>query len=111
MTAKKVAAKKEEKKEEGFLLLMVFKTTHGSLFSKHSHYSNHLIQVKGEDDARANAKAARKAAEIMGRDRGIETELIIAEKVKATNTDEMRAAVQAKMGNLGNVLSEIIKSL
>lgn len=107
MPAKKVA-KIEEKKEEGFLLLIVFKVTHGKFFGKHFHYTSNLLKVKDNDEARSHTKAAKKAAETMSKDMGVKTEVIISERVKPTDQEQMHAEVVAK---LGGKLGELLKAL
>lgn len=104
----KKIAKPVEVKEEGFLMLVVFKVTHGGFFSKHTHYTSNLLKVKNEDEARNNLGAARKAAKTMSKEIGIKTEVVIAERVEATDKDQMRGEVLAKMS--GEV-SEILKGL
>jgi hypothetical protein len=84
----KTASKKVAKtKEEGFLLLIVFKITHGSFFSKHSHYTTNLLKVKDDADARLHAKAARSAAKTMSESVGMRTEVIISKRVAAVDKD------------------------
>lgn len=107
MAVKKVAAKKVEKKEEGFLLLIVFKVTHGGMFSKHEHYTTNLIKVKDEEEARNHTRAAKKAAETMTSELGTNTELIISERIKANDAKEMHAAVHAKFGSLSEILENL----
>lgn len=88
------APKQEEEKKK--LVLIVFKSTHGGMFNKHSHYSANLMQVDdrvaGKAYAEAAVKAARKANEILP----MNTEVVIAEEIEITTTD----TIKEKLGEL-----------
>lgn len=107
-TAAKKVAKKVEKTDEGFLLLIVFKVTHGGLFNKHSHYTSNLMKAKDNDEARTFTKAAKAAAERMTNDMGTKTEVVISERVKAVDHAEMHSQVSAKISDaIGALLKAI----
>lgn len=97
---KKAVKKVVEVKEEGFLLLIVFKVTHGMFFSNHSHYTTHLMKCKDDNEALVYTKAAKGAAKTMSNDIGIKTEVIISERIESTDKAQMREAVLAKISGV-----------